>query len=166
MNSSQEDTFRSLMDYFNGRRFRILVSNQPYLIRAEIGAYWSMSRGDAKGEVEASITKRNGGSYVNFNFNFTKEYITGLIASSIGALVLYFLGWGVANMIISRMPSANGVDLSLLSLFVNGVIIFGIVMIFLAVMAIEGQNASITRKKFINEFNTFAQSLPPPPPKH
>lgn len=162
MNSSQEDTFRSLMDYFNGRRFRILVSNQPYLIRAEIGAYWAMSRGNAKGEVEASITKRNGGSYINFNFSFTKEYITGLIASSIGALVAYVLGWGVANMMISRMPFANVADLSL---FVNGIIVFGIVMIFLAVMTIEGQNASITRKKFINEFNTFAQSLPPPPPK-
>lgn len=164
MNSSQEETFQTLIDYFVGRRNKILFSNKPNLIRAEIGAYWAMSRGNAKGEVETTIAQRNEGSYVNFNFSFTKEYIMGVIASFIGTIIAYFLGWGVANAMISRMPFANIADLSLI---INGILAFGIIMIFLMVMAMEGQNASTTKKKFIAEFDMFAKSLPnrtPPPP--
>lgn len=156
MNSSQEDTFRSLMDYFTGRRDKILVSTSPSLIRVEIGAYWSWSRGHAKGEAETTITKRDSGSYINFNFDFTKEYVSGFIVAIIGALLCYFVVSWVAGLMLSEIPSwITGNMWSIVNLIVIG----GMVMIIFTVMALEGYNVSATRKRFIDEFNMFAQSL-------
>ena len=157
MNSSQEDTFRSLMDYFTGRRDKILVSTPPSLVRVEVGAYWSWSRGHAKGEAEATITKRNGGSYVNFNFDFTKEYVSGFVVAVIGAVACYFLVSYVARIMLLDYQSWN--TGSIWSA-VNLVAIGGMFMIIAVVMALEGSSVSITKKRFIDEFNMFAQSLP------
>jgi len=54
---------------------KILTSNPPSYIRAEFGSLASMSPDNSKGEVEISIVKRNGGSYVNLNFSFSLEYL-------------------------------------------------------------------------------------------
>ncbi len=156
INSSQEDTFRSLMDFFNGRRSRVLVSNQPYRIRVEIGSYWALTLDSAKGEVEASITKRDGGSYINLNFNFMKEYLLGLVGSFIGAVALVVLGYTIGNAMITDMSQsvAAGAWSS-----IYGVIVFGILMTFVVVMATESGSAFVTKRKFINELDMFVQSL-------
>lgn len=168
MNSSQEETFQSLMDYFTGRRYKILVSNSPQLVRAEIGSWMSMTvaSGTAKGEAEATIIKRNGGSYVNFNFNFMKEYVSGLISCVLGALIIYAVVYWIGGAYFSRLPSQAVGDVWAI---VNPSIIVGIVLLFAIVMSMEGYLVAKTRKRFIAEFNTFAQSLPnktmmPPPP--
>lgn len=160
MESSQEETFKTIMDYFMGRHYKILVSNSPSLVRAEIGSWMvmSMASGNAKGESEATIIKRNGGSYVNFNFDFTKEYISGLIVAVIGALAVYaVLNWMAGSIFLSRIPSQSVGDAW--AIF-NPIIIAGSVLLFAIIMSLEGYFVSRTRKRFLAEFNTFAQSLP------
>lgn len=166
MNFSQEETFQSVMDYFTGRRYKILVSHSPSLIRAEIGSWMSMSfeSGTAKGEAEATVMKRNGGSYVNFNFNFTKEYVSGLIGAVIGALIVYAVGYWIGSSVISGLQSQA---VNAMWTFLNTALIAGILILFAIVMSMEGYLVAKTRKRFIVEFNMFAQSLPnkiPPPP--
>ena len=153
MNSSQEETYHLLMDYFTGRRERVLTSNSPSYIRAEIGSWASLSIGNAKGEVEANITKRNGGSYINLSFNFFKEYIVTLLAAIVGALIIYFFPQWVLS---SFAPSYF---LRLFQGTFNIILLGGIILFFAIVMVVAGYAASSTRKRFIDEFNMFAQSL-------
>lgn len=153
MNSSQEETFRSLMDYFAGRRMRILTSNPPSYIRVEFGSWVSMSfQGSAKGEAEITITKRNGGSYVNFNFNFSKEYLFDFIGAVIGALLVYVL----THWMISSFPSDF---IRLVQGAFNMVVFGGMILLIALVMMVAGYSTSLTKRKFIEEFNIFAQSL-------
>lgn len=158
LNSSQEETFKTVMDYFMGRRYKILVSNSPSLIRAEFGSWWSMtvSSGTAKGEAEATIMKRNGGSYVNFNFSFMKEYLSGLIVAVVGVLVVYLVAQWLAGFYISQLPASVIAD----AWGIFNPIVFVVIMLLLAfIMSMEGLLVSKTRKRFIEEFNVFAQSL-------
>lgn len=157
VNAPQEEAFRSLMDYFTGRRVKILTSNKPSYVRVGIGSWIGfVFQGNAKGEVETTVTKRNGGSYVHFNFDFTKEYASGFIGAIVGALLLYGIGSWVANLMISKLPySAIGEIWSLVYL----IIIFGMVMLFATIMVMEGYYVSRTKKRFIEEFNKFMQSL-------
>lgn len=156
MDSPQEDTFRSLMDFFKGRRYGILASDQPNLIRADIGSYWSWSRENARGQVETLITERDGGSYINLHFNFVKEYLTGLAASSVGAIVLVMLGFIIGNNNVGSLSPSSSAGYWL---FVYGAVAFGIILIFMATMGIEGSHVSITKKRVIDEINMFVQSL-------
>lgn len=158
MNSSQEETFQTIMDYFTGRRYKILVSNAPSLVRAEIGSYWSMSRGDAKGEVEATITKRNSGSYLNFHFDFTKEYMAGLLVAAIGAFLLYIVGSLLAGVIYPRLFPFQ--DISGLLLIFNILLIGGVLFFLAIIMLLEGYSVSRARKRFNAEFDRFTKSLP------
>jgi len=147
--SSQEETFRLLMDYFTGRRMRILMSHEPSYIRADLGSYVSMSLGHAKGEVEVNTVKRNGGCYVNLNFNFVKEYaVDGIVAIFLFSLIFGF-GWWM----ISISGLRPWTRLEIIPLFLWATVGFAIVM------AIAGYNVSLTRRRFIEEFNMFVQSL-------
>ena len=166
MDSSQEETFQTIMDYFIGRQYKILVSNSPSLIRAEIGSYMAMSTstGTAKGDAETTIVKRNEGSYVNFNLNFTKEYIAGFLAAIVAGLIVY----GVAFWIVSSVFSSSPFWSSASSVY-NSLLIGGSSFAFILVMLVEGYYVSKTKTKFIAEFDRFAKSLPhknklPPPP--
>ena len=152
VNASQEEAFRSLMDYFTGRRMRILTSNLPSYIRAEFGSWVSMSYGNAKGEVEVNITKRDSGSYVNLNFSFLKEYLSDLIGAIIGALIMYVIVWAM----LSVYPS---VVVEIVQSYVNMLLLGVTLTLFGIVMAISGYNTSRTRKRFVEEFNMFMQSL-------
>ncbi len=168
MNTSQEEAFQTVNDYFNGRRYKILFANSPSNVRAEFGSYMalSVSTGTAKGEAEAVITKANNGSYVNLHFNFMKEYIVGLIGAVIGGLLSYALGYWYFSSSVPSYASAYSINQAF-GMFnsIMGSISF---MVFVFIMLIEGYYVSRTKKKLIAEFNNFAKSLPstnlPPPP--
>jgi len=131
---------------------RILTSNSPSYIRTEFGSWVSMSLGSAKGEVEVNITKRDSGSYVNLTFSFLKEYILALIAAIIGALIMYVVVWAI----LSGYPSEI---VEIVQSSINMLILGGIILMFGVVMGLSGYNTSRTRKRFIEEFNMFMQSL-------
>lgn len=156
MDSSQEDTFRTMMDYFTGRRDKILVSLKPSLVRAETGSWFSLSRGTAKGEVQTTITKRKSRSYVNFNFDFTKEYVAGFIVAIIGAIACSLLISYVARIMFSGYPSWNAGNTWFA---VNLISIGSMILIVTVGMALEASGVSLTKRRFIEEFNMFAQSL-------
>lgn len=153
MNSSQEETYHLLMDYFTRRRERILTSNSPSYIRAEIGSWVSLSLQSAIGEVEANITKRNGGSYVNFNFNFFKEYIGTFLVAIVGALFVYF----VPQWFLSSFASSD--FLRWFQSAFNLILLGGTILFLCIAMILAGYATSSARKTFIDEFNMFAQSL-------
>ena len=129
------------MDYFNGRRMKILTSNPPSYIRAEFGSLASMSPDNSKGEVDISIVKRNGGSYVNLNFSFSLEYLAAFTVTIIGALIAYII------YTMLEIPF----QFTLLVILVMVAFVVGII----------GYSVSATRRKFIEEFNMFIQSLAP-----
>ncbi len=139
VNASEEEAFRLVMDYFEGRRMKILTSNSPSYIRAQFGSWVSMSASNSKGEVEINTVKRNGGSYVNLNFDFSKEYLAALIVTTIGAVVTLIV-YGVLEI----EPWFTLV----------------VILAFVAIAGgIVGYSISTTRKSFIEEFNMFIQSL-------
>jgi len=142
------------MDYFSGRRMRILTSNPPSYIRVECGSWVSFSfQGNAKGEIEVNVTKRNSGSYINFNFNFFKEYMGDFLLAIIGALFVYvFLQWILSSLYPSDFVRSFQGAFSL-------ILLGGIVLLFALVMGLAGYATSLTRRRFIEEFNMFAQSL-------
>lgn len=159
MNLSQEQSFQTIMDYFVGRHYKILVSNSPSLIRAEFGSYLALtfSNVTAKGEIDASITNKNGGSCVSFNFNFTKGYIAGFISAILGALLCYVGAFWVGSFNLSNVPSWAIEDAWRMF---NTIMISVMSFLFVVLMSLEGYYVSKTRKRFIEEFNMFAQSLP------
>jgi len=153
--SSQEEIFRLLMDYFGGRRMKILTSNPPSYIRAEYGSWTSVSSGNAKGEVEANISKRNGGSYVILNLNFLKEYLMALIAAIIGALFIYGVMWWLV-IVNPLQRTIDPVEWNFHAIIV--------VLLYLALsIGYLGYNTLLTRRRLMDEFNMFAQSLRPAP---
>jgi hypothetical protein len=160
INSSQEVAFQSVMDYFIGRGDKILISNSPSLVKAEIGSWLSLTlplqSGTAKGEVEATIMKRNGGSYFDLNFNFTKEYVSGVLGAIFDAFMVYIISIGIASLVTSHLPSNTAS--SLMAIF-NPVIVFAVVILFAVIIVMERRLVVRTRKRFLEEFNTFAQSL-------
>lgn len=151
LNASQEEAFSCVMDYFTGRHMKILTSNSPSYIRARFGPWFSMSFGNAQGEVEANITKRNGGSYVNLNLNFLIEYFGNLIFAIIGAAIIFvFMEWLATTNPLEKTDFPSVAPWLALGLSVIS---------FCLVMAVVGYNVSLTRRRFIEEFNMFMQSL-------
>jgi uncharacterized membrane protein len=140
VNASQEEAFRLVMDYFNGRRMKILSSNSPSYIRAKFGKVLALeTSGNAKGEAKTNIMKRNGGSYVNLDLDFFEYYLTSFVATAIFAVVA---------VIIYQMLELP----------------FWLSLIILPTMALvalvgAGYSVSNTRKRITQEFNMFIQSL-------
>lgn len=151
-NTAQEETFRLVMDYLVGRRMKVLASNSPSYIRAEIGSYVSMSHGNAKGEVEFNIAKRDGGSYLHFNFSFLKNYLFDLII----AICISPIFYGILLLMLTPFPNEFIQTVQHLI----WIITFGFIFTTIGfVEVMSGRNASKTRRMFIEEFNTFMQSL-------
>lgn len=137
--SSPEETFRSLMIYFNGKRMKISSLTRPTFIRAEIGSWLSFTdEGNAKGEVEATIAKANGGSNVYLNFRFVNEYSLGLLAATLGVLSFCLIGLILNILLITSMLS---------------------VIMAALIIALEERAVFSTRKKFTREFNMLTQLL-------
>ena len=147
---TQEDVFRLVSDYFTERRMKILTSDSPSYIRAELGAWGELSLGNAYGEVKTNIQRTDGGSRVNFSFSFRKEYLLGLT----GAIIIATLFYVTASIVMLGVPRAISETKSL----VNALIYSGILLIFVLVMGGSFYDASVTRRKFIEEFVMFIQS--------
>jgi hypothetical protein len=158
MSSSQEETFQTIMNYFAERRYKIVVSNSPSLVKAEFGSYLAMSFSavTAKGEMEVSIVKRNGGSCVNLNFDFTKGYLAGFISAVFGALLCFVVAYLLVSFSLSGFPSW-AIE-NAWSMF-NTIMISAIVAVFIGTMSLEAYYVSRTRKRIIEEFNKLSQSL-------
>jgi len=157
VNVSEEEAFRLLMDYFTSKHIKIIASNSPSYIRAEFGSWTSMSLDNANGEVEVEIKERNGGSYTNLNFSFFKEYLFALIIAISVTLLLCVVMWWRATRDMSRInPADVGNFLFKVSLTTVGLS----AVMFAVVIGLVVYSTSITRRKFIEEFNMFMQSLP------
>jgi hypothetical protein len=158
VNVSQEEAFRLLMNYITSKHMKIIASNSPSYIRAQFGSWASMSLDNANGDVEVEIRKRNGGSHANLDFSFFKEYLLALTVAVFGTLFLCVIMWW---RVTSDLPRINPAEVGSFLLKIN-LITFGLsVVMFAVAVGLVGYSTSLTRKKFIKEFNTFAQSLPP-----
>jgi len=157
VNVSEEEAFRLMMDYFTSKRMKILTSSSPSYIRAEFGSWTSISPDNAKGEVEAEIMERNSGSYTNFNFSFFKEYLFALIIAISGTLLLCVVMWWRATRDMSRInPADMGNFLFKVNLITAGLS----AVMFVVAIGLVVYSTSITRRRFVEEFNMFMQSLP------
>lgn len=137
---SQEEAFQKVMDYFQKKRCKILTSTPPSLIKAEFGEYYTMGWGNAKGVVEATVTKGDNGSYLNFAFDFRKS-IFFWSASGLVVLLLIFIRrlWDPSIDYASDIP-----------VFI--VIAF---LAFISSILLTRYNVNVTRRKFIEEFGRF-----------
>lgn len=148
MDSSQEETFHLLTRYFALRHEEILVSNSPSYVKAKVptGGFFS------EGKAEATITKRNGGSYVNINFDFRRGYLEAFVLA-------------IAIFIVPMLSSVTYFASS--DYYVFGGVFLVLLALFAGVMAFEGYIVSLTRKRLIgelrliNEFIKFAQTNTP-----
>lgn len=156
MESTPEETIQLLIDFFIGRREKILCTNRPSLIRTEIGTWFGLTPGvDPKGEIESLVTQRKDGSYVNFHFNFTTAYLSHLILAVICSIVIYLISSTIANSSASELsPLVRGDYLSMM----NSVTIFVILVVLLIIVAYAAYNASKIKKTFISEFDKFIRS--------
>lgn len=144
---SQEEAFQKVMDYFLKKRCKILMSTPPSLIKAEFGAYYPMAWTNAKSEVEATVTKGDNGSYVNFTFDFRKSYIFLFVSSLVASLLFLLLRvWRTSIDYASEYPIFLVVAFSF----------------FIIAILLGRYSANLTRRKFIEEFGRFAELLPHP----
>jgi len=150
VNAVQGEAFKWVVDYFQGRNIRIQSSNPPSSIIAEFGSWFTMYPGNAKGNVNAQLMKRDNGTYINLNFDFSSYYASGLsmgVILSVAAFVFFnlFLTNVLHTATIPAVLQFYAVALS-----------FGCVLI----MALGlGYDVSKTRRNFLEEFNMFIQSL-------
>jgi hypothetical protein len=157
VNVSEEEAFRSLMNYFTSKHMKIIASNSPSYIRAEFGSWTSLSLDNANGEVEVEIIGKNGRSYTDFNLSFLKEYLLALIIAVFGTLFLCVIMWW---RVTSDLPQIDPAEVGNFLLKIN-LITFGLSAVMFAIaIGLVWYSTSLTRKRFIEEFNAFMQSLP------
>jgi len=156
VNASKEEAFRLLLNYLKSKNMRIIASNSPSYVRAEFGSWTSMSLDNANGEVEAEIREKNGGSHAHLDFSFLKEYLVALIVAIFGILFLCVIMWWRVN---SDLPRINPAEVGNFLLKIN-LVTFGLsAVLFAVVIGLVAYSTSLTRKRFVEEFNMFVQSL-------
>jgi len=151
IDASQKEAFNYVTDYLTSRHMKVLSSQPPTHIRARFGQWISLSFGNGRGDVEVHTVAKNGGSYINLNFNFKNLYTVYLTISIIGAIIVY----GALSWIASQRAAAlrlSPMNTNLLNLIIA-------LFSFALIMALSGYEAQQTRRKFIQEFNMFIQSL-------
>jgi len=139
IDSSPEETYRLLIGYFDGRHMKVKTSDSPSCIKAGFGSWTDMVLDNAKGEVTARIVKRNGGSYVNLDFDFALEYHPALLLTIAGVAATYML-----YDLLRVTPMW-----ALFVMLIEVVVVWGIVV----------YSISLTRRKLIEGLNMFIQSL-------
>ena len=139
VNVPQEEAYHLTADYFKGRGLKIVASNSPSYVKAEFGSWTSISLDNAKGEVKVDLTKANRGSYGNLHFSFSSEYLVGSAVTMLFAAATYII------YAILEIP----IWFALFVMSIEVIFVIGII----------GYSVSLTRKKFIEEFNMFLQSL-------
>jgi hypothetical protein len=157
VNASEQEAFLLITDYFASKSMKIVTSSPPSHIRAEFGSWASISLDNAKGEVEVEITKRNGGSYTNLNFSFFKEYLFALMIAIFGTLFLcVVMSWRASTDMSRINPADVGNFLFKVSLITVGLS----AVMFVVAIGVVGYSTSLRRRRFVEEFNMFMQSLP------
>lgn len=147
INATQEETFRLVTDYVEGRNMKILASNSPSYVRARFGSWTSVSLDNAVGVIETKISKKNGGSYLFLHFGFRGEYLGVLVATMVLAVIQSIFAW--AQALAQRGDFLLGMMWNTL-----------IVSVFFAVAGtIVAYSTSKTRRRIIEDFNIFMQSL-------
>ncbi len=139
INSSPEETYRLLMDYFDGRHMKVKTSDSPSCIKAGFGSWTDMVLDNAKGEVTARVVKRNGGSDLNLDFDFALEYYPALLLTIAGVAATYML---------YDLLRASPVW-ALFVILIEVVVVWGIVV----------YSISLTKRKLLEGLNTFIQTL-------
>jgi hypothetical protein len=135
---------------------KILIARPPSYVKAEFGSWTSISFDNAKGEVEAEITERDDGTYVNVNFSFFKEYLSALLIAVFATLALCVIMWFRASVDIPQVSPANAEDAILrISLLTVGLS----AATFVVAIGIVGYSTALTKRKLIDQFNAFVQSL-------
>lgn len=119
----------------------MLVSKSPTFVRAEFGTYTSLLPEDEKGKVEINITERNGGTYLNLNFDFSTTYLVGLIIIIFAMVIVYSAFAMFFDVKDARFPLALTLALGL------------------TVAALIPYSVSTAKKKFTREFNMFIESI-------
>jgi len=157
VDAPQEETFNLAMNYFNEKRMKISDSTPPHYIIVEFGSWTSMSFDNGKGEVEVGIEKKDGKSYVNLDFDFSVNYLLYFIIAIISALIVYVVLSSFVNTWASGIsnPLLRSDYLSRANLYV----ISGALIVFFLGILVSVIEVSMTRKRFIKEFNMFIQSL-------
>ncbi|NWG10839.1 hypothetical protein HXY33_03685 [Candidatus Bathyarchaeota archaeon] len=157
VNASEQEAYLFITDYFASKHMKIVTASPPSRIRAEFGSWTSMALDNAKGEIEVEITtKNNGGSYTNLNFSFRKEHTLAWMMAIFATLILCGMMWWRTSLDIARINPANTASF----LFEVGLITVGLSAIMFAVaIGLVAYSTSATRKRFIEEFNIFIQSL-------
>lgn len=138
INSPPEETYSLLMDCFDGRHMKVKTSDSPSCIKVGFGSWTEMVLDNAKGEVTARIVKRNGGSYVNLDFDFALEYYPALLLTIAGVAATYMF------YDLLRVSPIWALSVMLIEV----VVVWGIVV----------YSISLTKRKFIEGLNTFIQS--------
>lgn len=138
IDSSPEETYRLLMDYFDGRHLKVKTSDSPLCIKAAFGSWTDMVLDNAKGEVTARIVKRNGGSGVSLDFDFALEYYPALLLTVAGFVATYML---YDLMRVSSMWA-------LFVMLIEVVVVWGIVV----------YSISLTKRKLKEELDMLIQS--------
>jgi len=152
--SSQEKIFSSLIEYFNRKSVKILSSSSPSYIRVKLGSLRSLPfKGDAKGEVEVNITEKNEGSDAYLNFNFFEEYQVGTAGAITLTVILYSIVYALSIYLSDFITWFRG--------FFSVIFLGGTFLFFaFTVVGLSIYATSLTKRKFIQEFNVFTKSLP------
>lgn len=141
MNATEEETFNLITDYLKGRHMKIVESEANAHIEAEFGSIWSLSPRNEKGIVEIQIVDREKGSLINITLDFSSTIILAAAVTISTATVLFsFLTH------ISRMDAYR-----------SALLAFGLLPALL--LGTAAYSFSATRKKILEEFNMFVQSL-------
>ena len=144
---SQQEAFQKVMDYFQQRQCKILTSTPPSFIKAEFGSYLMAGWSNAKCEIEATVTKGDNGSCVNFGFDFRKRLLFWS-ATGFAAVLLFLI----------RTSMFSGIDYVSEIPFIVAIVI----AVFIISIPLMRYNINLTRRKFIEEFGRFAKLLPYP----
>lgn len=134
---------RSLVDYFDRKRMKVLSCHEPSIVRVEFGSLVSLGASNRKGKADFTIIKRNGSSSVNLNFDFFTTYGLGLIIGSIAAMLAFAIG-----LTMSGLPVYTQVIPGSMAL-----------LAFVFVMAVTDFSVSETEEKFVDELSAFLDSL-------
>ncbi len=147
VNATTEEAFRLVADFFEMRRMEILSSDPPSYVKARFGSWASVSFDNAVGVVETKIAKKDGASYLNLYFGFRGEYLVVVVSTIVLASIFFVFAW--AQALAGRVDFLLGTMWTIL-----------IASIFFVLSGtIVAYSTSKTRRRIIEEFNMFVQSL-------
>jgi hypothetical protein len=152
MNSSREETYQFLTDYFHEKRMKVIASNAPSYVKVRFGSWGFLNtQFDPKCEAEVNVAERDGGSSVSFSFVFFRRYLGETLAIMFGALLLFFLQQSIA---LSFYPS--GFNWLFVGAF-NAVLLAEAIVLLDLLAGLSGYTKWQARKGFVDGFSKFAQ---------